>query len=207
MVIPRADLDLWLDDPGLVAGLPITWDEVEAAGFTDGNWQYDASCSQATWDDAIEAAEIEVDLIATADARSSTAAEFDNLIDGDLDDWQIIALGGIDAGVGAAVYALNAAGCVTTTSCRGHPGRYVGGGRDFPRVSFMTDAACARLVRHAAGASGCAFGVEPPIAEVFAVSVCEMMAFAEAMLAARSEFDALPRPAHRANPPDPSETA
>lgn len=189
---------MWLDDPAVASALPTSWAAVEAAGFADGNWEYDASYAQSSWDDAVEAAEVEAGLIATADARSATPAQFDELIDDELEDWQISALGGLDVGVAAAVYALNAAGCVTTTSCRGHPGKYASAGRDFPRVRFLTDAARAELVRAAAGASGCAFGVEPPIAEVFARTVTEMMAFVNHMLAARPSFDALPEPEHRA---------
>ena len=199
-MIPSADVELWLDDPELVAGLPEP-DEVEAVGFSDGNMQYEPGYAYTTWDDATEAADVERDLIAAADAGSSTPEAFDDLIDGELEDWQLMALGGIEAGVAAAVYALNAAGCVTTTSCRGHPGKYASSGRDFPRVRFMVDPPRARLVRTAAQAAGCAFGVEPPIAEVFARSVTQMMAFVDEMLAARSSFDAWPMPEHRRNPP------
>ena len=103
-----------------------------------------------------------------------------------------MALQGIDAGVAAAVVALNAAGCVTTASCRGHPGRYAGAGRDFPRVRFMADRFRATAVRDAAEAAGCAFGVEPPMLEVFARTVTDMHAFAANILAARVVFDSMP---------------
>lgn len=199
-MIPRAGIELWIDDPGLASGLPAP-DEVEAAGFADGNDQYEDYFAQASWDEAAEALNVERDLIRIADASASAPSEFDSLIDGDLEDWQQIALSGLDAGVATAVLALNAAGCVTTTSCRGHPGRYANDdGRDYPRVRFMADPARAMLVRDAAAISGCGFGVEPPIVEVFAQSLTEMMAFAEAVLAARGAFDALPAPAHCASP-------
>lgn len=200
-MIPRADIELWLDDPDLASGLPDP-DEVESAGFTDGNFQYEEYYAQASWDEAVEALEVERELIGAADARASAPSEFDALIDGELEDWQQIALSGLDAGVATAVLALNAAGCVTTTSCRGHPGRYISDdGHDFPRVRFMADPPRARLVRDAAADSGCGFGVEPPIVEVFARSLTEMMAFAERMLAARTAFDTLPTPPHRSSPP------
>lgn len=200
-MIPRADVDLWVDDPELTSGLPAP-DEVESAGFTDGNFQYEGYFAQTSWDEAAEALEVERELIQVADSRAATPREFDTLIDGELEDWQQIALAGLDAGVATAVLALNAAGCVTTTSCRGHQGRYASDdGHDFPRVRFMADRARARLVRDAAVKSNCGFGVEPPIVEVFARSLTEMMAFAAQMLAVRSAFDALPAPAHRSSTP------
>jgi hypothetical protein len=191
-VIPRADIELWLDDPELAAGLPETREEVEAAGFADGNWEYEPAYARSTWEDAAEALEVEAGLIESADRCATTPEEFDSLIDGELEDWQLMALGGIEAGVAAAVYALNAAGCVTTTSCRGHPGRFASAGRDVPRVRFMTDVPRARLVRAAAEWAGCAFGVEPPIAEIFAPSVSEMNTFAARLLADQDQFSALP---------------
>lgn len=201
-MIPRANIELWIDDPALAAGLPGP-DEVEAAGFTDGNYQYEDYLAYTSWDEAAEALDVERDLIRSTDASATTPSDFDSTIDGDLEDWQLIALNGLDAGVATAVLALNAGGCVTTASCRGHPGRYANDhGRDSPRVRFMADPARATLVRNAAAATGCGFGVEPPILEVFAQSVTEMIAFAQALVAARGAFDALPTPAHRAAAPN-----
>lgn len=201
-MIPRAAIDLWVDDPELAAGLPSP-DQVEVAGFLDGNLQYEEFFAQATWDEAAEALAVERDLIQVADAQAATPPEFDALMDGELEDWQQIALSGLDGGVAAAVLALNAAGCLTTTSCRGHPGRYGSDeGHDFPRVRFMADAVRARVVRDAAVESGCGFGVGPSFAEVFAPSLTEMTAFAERMLAARSAFEALPEPEHRSSTSD-----
>jgi hypothetical protein len=199
-VIPRASIELWVDDPDLASGLPDP-EEVEGVGFADGNFEFEPYFAHAAWEDAVEALEVERDLVRDADSRASTAREFDSLLDGDLDDWQRIALRGLDAGVATAVLALNAAGCVTTTSCRGHAGRYASDdGHDFPRVRFMADPARARLVRDAAEGTGCGFGVEPPIAEVFASSLAEFMAFAKTMLSTRAAFEALPPPPHRRGP-------
>jgi hypothetical protein len=187
---------MWHDDPALAAGLPDP-DGVEAAGFTDGNYQFDPSFALATWDEAAAALEVERDLVQAADAAAATPAQFDDFLDGDLEDWQLIALEGLEAGVAAATLALNAAGCVTTTSCRGHPGKYAAPGHDFPRVRFMADPERAAIIRTAAQDSRCAFGVEPPVVEVFARSVAEMLAFAEAILATRREFERLGNPPHR----------
>lgn len=199
-MIPRAEIELWVDDPELASGLPDP-DEVEAAGFADENYQYEDYYAQPPWDEAAEALDVESGLIRMADSRASALSEFDSLIDGELEDWQQIALGGLRAGVATAVLALNGAGCVTN-GCRKHPGRYANDdGCDFPRVRFMAHPARPRLVRYAAVGSRCGVGVERPIVEVFTRSVTEMMTFAERMLAARAAFDALPTPPHRSSPP------
>lgn len=196
-VIPVANIELWLDDPTLVAGIPQDRDEVAAAGFTDGNYEYDESYALSDWDSALDALPVEQELIAAADASSADGTEFESNLDGDLEDWQSIALQGLETGVATAVLALNAAGCVTTTSCRGHHGRYASSGRDFPRVRFMVDEGRAVIVRSAAEQAGCAFGVEAPIAEVFARTVTAMVTFAAFLIEARPQFELLDQPPHR----------
>lgn len=130
-------------------------------------------------------------LVVAAAADSSGA--FEEILDGDptdVDDVEELApLEGLDVGVAAVVLALNAAGCITGTSCRGHPGRsaYV-----YPRVHFHADAAHATLVRDAAVATNCGFAGVAPI-EAWARSVPAMLDLAAALIARAETFDALLR--------------
>jgi len=103
------------------------------SGYLDGNREYDPGFLETAWDEVDEALAVERDRLAITSAATSWS-EFEALLDGDLDDWEQIALCGLDAGVAAPVLALAAAGCVTTTSCRGHAG-YVGPHLDYPRVA------------------------------------------------------------------------
>jgi hypothetical protein len=70
---------------------------------------------------AAEALAVDRELVESAAASSSSGPEFDLVIDGNLEDWQMIALQDLEAGVATSALALNAAGCVSTTNCRGHP--------------------------------------------------------------------------------------
>lgn len=191
-MIPRGETELWIDDPHFAAGLPAP-SEAMTAGFRDENWEYEPGLLGATWDDAKRALEVERERVGLADAGSSSPSEFEDLVDGDLEDWELDAVWGLDVGVAAAVLSLIASGCVTTTSCRGHVGRFASG-HDIARVRFMADVPRATLVRDAAVAARCGFGVEPPIVEVFAPSVTEMLEFAQRMIDSEPLFKAWERP-------------
>jgi hypothetical protein len=194
-MIPRTNVDLPLDDPAEVGGYP-PLDDILADTF-DGNRSYDAGLLEADWEDVRDAVRIEKDLIAAADARSWSPDEFDAVLDEDLEDWQAMVLGGLDVGVAGAVLALVAAGCATSSSCRGHhtahPSPYA-----VPEVVFWTDHQRAGIVRQVAAQSGCAFGVgDEGRASVWAPSVLEMTAFAEGLLARRAALDGLSPPPFR----------
>jgi hypothetical protein len=194
-MIPSSPIVLAMDDPAGVAGYP-SLDDLYSDTL-DGNRLYDPGILDAGWDDVIEAITVEAGLIAAADAGSSTAAEFDALLDRDLEDWQELVLGTLDVGIAGAVLALSAAGCATSSSCRAN---HVGRSSDFvvPEVVFWTTPERAHLVRAVASDAGCAFGVdEDGRASVWAPSLAEMMTLARELLARRATFDGLPVPPYR----------
>lgn len=174
------------------AGVLLNSWEAATSEYLDGNQQYNPAFIRATWDDARDAIEVERDRVTHARRVAATHEGFDDEVDGELEDWQVETLWGIDVGVAGVTFALAAAGCVTTTSCRGHPG-YASPDRDFPRVRFYADAARARIVRDVAVASGCGFDFEPgEPAEIWAPSVTNMIAAAQRLLDLRATFEALP---------------
>lgn len=193
-MIPRVETELWINDPHLAAGFPAP-SEAMTAGFLDENWEYEPGLLAATWDDARRALEVELERVGLADAGSSSPGEFEDLVDGDLEDWELDAIWGLDVGVAAAVLSIIASGCVTTTSCRGHVGRFTSG-HDIARVRFMADVPRAALIRDAAVAARCGFGIEPPIVEVFAPSVTEMLEFAKRMIDSERMFTVWERPVY-----------
>lgn len=134
---------------------------------------------------------LEATLIAAADAASATVDDFDVILEQDLEDWQSLLLGGLDIGVAGTVLALSAAGCATSTSCRGHhtgkPSPY-----EVPEVVFWADIQRARAVREVAASTGCCFGVDDEgRASVWAPSVVEIMALAKELAARRETFEGL----------------
>ena len=128
-MIPRVDVPIHHGDPEDASGFP-SWEEA-ASEYLDGNQQYNPAFLRATWEDAQHAFEVELDRIAHTQRVATTHDEFDDEVDGELEDWQIESLWGIDVGVAGVTFALAAAGCVTSTSCRGHPG-YAWSESNFP---------------------------------------------------------------------------
>ena len=127
-------------DPGL---LRVVWlDEVLADGVGD-NLMYE-DISGTAWPE-VEAVILEEDeLIRAAADRATDGDDFDRLVNyeleqrypgDDFDDGPLSEFAGLDVGVMSAVAALSAAGCVTTTSCRGHRRH----GEPSPLVRFATD--------------------------------------------------------------------
>ena len=188
-MIPRSPVEPILDDPSGVSGYPAL-DDLLSDAF-DGNRLYDSTILETDWEDATEAIALETDLIAAADTASATADDFDAILEEDLEDWQSLLLDGLDFGVAGTVLALSAAGCATSTSCRGHhtcrPSPY-----EIPEVVFWADIQRARVVRDAAATTGCGFGVDDEgRASVWAPSVIEMMALARELTARRATFEGL----------------
>lgn len=188
-MIPRSSIGIQHEDPEAVAGWPVQEDAYSE--FLDGNRQYDRTILDATWDDAAEALSVEHSLVRSADQHADSGQQFDAAVDGDLEDWQAMALWGLDAGVAAAVLGLSAAGCIPTTSCRGHSGD-AREGTDFPRLRFYADRERSRLVRDAALRTECGFGGDPggPCA-VWSRSIEEMLAFAEQLILQQEAFACL----------------
>jgi hypothetical protein len=187
-MIPTRTTEIWHDDPALLSGLP---GRAEAdSDYLDGNRMYEPELRHATWQDASRALQVERDRLAVASAAGAER-EFESLFDGDLEDWEMIETFGLDLGVAAAVLALNAAGCLTSSSCRGHDG-YVGDhGRPWIRV--YADPARGSLVAAAAKRSGCGFAIDGAgVALLYAASIVEMLGLAEQVMDSAPAFDSLP---------------
>jgi hypothetical protein len=187
-MIPRQVIEIWQDDPGRLTGLP---SRVEATGgYLDGNREYESGFMQASWQEAAEALEIEQDRLARA-SFASEREEFEDLLDGELEDWEAMATGGLDVGIAAAVLALNAAGCLTSSSCRGH--YWQEGDAVRPWISVYSDPARRALIAQCAAQTGCGFAIdELGAALIFAPSIAEMIAFATALADRREEFVEFP---------------
>lgn len=188
-MIPHSRITIRHGDPASMAGLP-SRDEA-MSDYLDGNREYEPGMMASTWDDAAEALEVEQNrLVLSSTVTNDNQVETE--LDGDLDDWEAIALGGLDVGVAAAVMALNAAGCVTSTSCRGHPA-VAGDGRGYPRIRFFADPSRASIVLEAALASGCGMEVDGEgVGLLYAPSIAETIAFAAEIIGRRDLFRDLP---------------
>jgi len=182
-LIPRVAVEIEVEDPGRFRGLP---SQREArAGYLDGNREYDPDIGLTDWTDVEEAIAFERSLLSNA-RDASDSREFNELMDGETDDWD--PLQGLDGGVAAAVFALNAAGCVTSMSCRGHPG-YATEGFDIPRIRVFADAAQGAILAAAVRDAGCGLEIdERGTGLIYAPSVVEMIALAEVLLGRRAAF-------------------
>lgn len=184
-MIPRAPVHVSHDDPAALAGLPRR--EEALSDYLDGNREYEPGFMEASWDDASEALAVELGRLAVASATSRDG-DFEDALEGELEDWEAMAVAGLDVGVAAAVMALNAAGCLTSTSCRGHPGM-AGGGRNIPRIRFFAEPTRGSLVVESAVASGCGFEVDADgVGLIYAPSIEGTIALAEELLARRERF-------------------
>ncbi len=133
-------------------------------------------------------------MLASVDHQARSAEEFDALAYEEFEEEGAM-LGYFDLGVTGLVKALNAAGCVTAFSCRGHPGS---AREQHPQVLLTCDAARAELLAMLAARANC--GVENFCGTglaVYAASVSEMLQLGELVVEARDRFDALPAPERR----------
>ena len=89
------------------------------------------------WDDYLEAAKIEAEIIESADKRSKTPEEFEELVGEE----EHRVYDGLEAGVSGLVVALSALGCAPASSCRGHPNNHE---YNQPYVSFWATPTIAR---------------------------------------------------------------
>ncbi len=87
------------------------------------------------------------------------------------------------------VYALNAAGCVTASSCRGHPGL----GSEIPWVLFAGSADRVALIADLGRRAGVLLdNMDGGGVAALAPSVREMVSLSEAILAEAASFDRMP---------------
>ncbi|MGV8977265.1 MAG: hypothetical protein ACOH17_04405 [Cellulomonas sp.] len=142
------------------------------------------------WDAAVRAVTEEALIISEADSRSTTTQEFERLVqdaeDGASDaDWA-----GFDAGVAGLVFALNAAGFVTATSCRKHVDDPYG---HYPHVIAACDAQRFRQLLPLVVEDGAGISDEPSGGfGLYGPTVEPMMRLAALLVAHSSEFEALP---------------
>jgi hypothetical protein len=197
-VLPEFDVEPEVAqvDPGL---LRVVWlDEVLADGVGD-NLMYE-DISGTAWPE-VEAVILQEDELIRAAAEAATDGDdFDRLVNYELeqrypgDDFDVGPLSefaGLDVGVMSAVAALSAAGCVTTTSCRGHRRH----GEPSPLVRFATDEERLPVVQAAASNANCGLLLdEDGMLQLYAANVLALVEFARQMLQRRQAFDAIQTP-------------
>lgn len=205
-VIPQFDVDIRIDliDAGL---LRVIWfDEVFYEGIGDNRRYVDLS--ETEWPDVAEVVAEEDALLRHAAAQAADGDEFDQLLDRELDErypgedfdeGPLSSFAELDVGVMSAVAALSAAGCVTTTSCRGHRVS----GEPNPLVRFTTDEARLPLIQAAAQRTGCGLLLDPDgMLQLYAKNVLAFVEFARDMLARQEGFDAIETRVAMQRPPD-----
>lgn len=193
-MIPLSSIEIRRENPDRAAGYPPL--EVLTGGYVDGNRLYDSDFHDATWEDAIDALEVERDLVIVAHTQSTTWSDFEDAVDSD-EDFDPFVTCGLDIGVAGLVLALCAAGCATTTSCRGH----VHGPFDYPLVRFFADIGRARIVRDCAIEAGCGFASGGPM-EVWGPSVLHAIRLAHLLVYCRPAFERLLPPLLEWSEPD-----
>jgi hypothetical protein len=144
--------------------------------------------AEADWERVAELLPEEREALALVDAAAQTAEEFDAVA---FDEYE--AEGGLygllELGVTSLVYALNAAGCVSASSCRGHPGK----GSEGPWVLFAGSQERVALVNELAIRAGPRLdNMDGGGVALLAPSVVETMALAEAMKGAAASFEPMP---------------
>jgi hypothetical protein len=141
----------------------------------------------ATFAEAQECLAWERDLVVRLPQRTQQAE--DELLS--RDDIEPDLSAGLDLGMGAAVFALSAAGCATLVSCSGHfgEGRWI----EFPTVQFAADAARVEILLQIAESADCGMTDSyEGLVEVWARTIDEMLDFAEGVIARQTDFEALP---------------
>lgn len=144
--------------------------------------------AEADWERVAELLPEEREALARVDAIAQSAEEFDAVA---FDEYE--AEGGLyellELGVTSLVYALNAAGCVSASSCRGHPGKASEG----PWVLFAGSRDRVALVDELAIRAGPRLdNMDGGGVALLAPSVVETMALAEALQGASAAFGRMP---------------
>jgi hypothetical protein len=158
------------------------------------NWlgtqrSYDSSFhEEADWERASELLQEEREALARVDGLAEDWESFDEIAYEEYEAEGSL-YGLLELGVTGLVYTLNAAGCVTASSCRGHPGK----GSGIAWVMFAGSAERVGLISDLAGASGASIdNMEPGGIAILAPSVVETIELASRILAAASAFDRMP---------------
>lgn len=155
--------------------------------------------TDTSWEDTDNAIEDEAAIIETSMARAEDAEQLSRLLDAADDEFYDEDVdqsrgGGLDLGVRGAVFALNAAGCPTFTSCAGHDD---GRGLDVPYVAFYANRQQAEIIVEAARTVG--VGICPADAggiEVNSDRLNGLLDFAKEVRRRAADFDRI-RPKRR----------
>jgi hypothetical protein len=194
-MLPRFEVDPVVSeiDPGM---LRVIWlDDAMTDGIGDNRHYQDID--GVTWQEVEDLIAAESDMVSAAASRALDFGDFDRIIDhefasqcedDDDDDGLLSDYVTFDVGVISAATALSAAGCVTTTSCRGHETR----GEPNPLVRFTSDQQRLQAVRSAASSAGCGLLLDSEgMLQLYAPDVMCMIEFAREMLARRQQFSAV----------------
>ena len=193
-MIPRADVEIVWEVDYATLREPSA-DELE---YGCGTRQYaSALVIAATWEEATRLLEREGHALSRVASTAMDESEFDRLADEAeseyfIDDPNEGFVAAPDLGMFAACVGLCAAGCVTSASCRGHPGEYAWS--DHPVIQFMADPIRARSIEEIARATGCGLASVEGRLVLWAQSIEEVVSFAHLLLERRAEFDAIPLP-------------
>jgi hypothetical protein len=187
-VIPRFELSpIQGFNLGLILTPPREWIEYPVWLGVQRDY-YPGLHAEADWVRVEELVPEERGALRRVDATAQTPQQFDALA---FDEYEAegSVYGLLELGVTSLVYALNASGCVSASSCRGHPGR----GPEVPWVLFAGTADRVALVNDLAVKAG------PQLANMdgggvalMAPSVTEMLALAEAINEEAGTFDRMP---------------
>ncbi len=194
-MLPRSNVELsWDIDFGALR--EPSDNELDYGGF--GTRQYARQLVvEATWEEAADWLANERDAVDRLGRIAHDEDEFDDLAeakgDGIIDELEGFVTAP-DLGVRAAVTALCAAGCVTASSCRGHPGDLAWA--PYPVILFTADGKRARVLEQACRTAECGISsTDDGHLKIWAQSVVEMLDLAAVLIAERSQFDVIPLPA------------
>lgn len=193
MPLPRFEVEVSVEyiNP---ADLRVVFDdEITDEGIGDNRLYFDTSGIAWAALPLILAEEKEIVLVASQNALC--ANDFDGFVgeimarrypDGDVSDGALWGFSELDLGVISAVAALSAAGCITTTSCRGHQSR----GEAHPLVRFTTSGDRLGLIRGAAETANCGLLLDAAgMLQLYGTEIEHFMSFAQVMYDKRHEFD------------------
>lgn len=183
-MIPRVSVDVF-QDLDLDALRSPGRETVDYPGWLGTQRDYDSTFYDvATWELAEQALADERQILEAIDKQARDGDEFEDLAS-ELFDFEAPFLGYLELGVSALSIGLNAAGCVTASSCRGHVGR-----NDLPQVLLSCDRARGELLLELARRTSCGIqNCELEGLAVYAPSVCELLALAAEVIGGQERFE------------------
>lgn len=193
-MIPRADVEIVWEVDYATLREPSA-DDLE---YGCGTRQYaSALVIAATWEEAGCLLERDNHALTRVACAATNESEFDRLAheaesEYCIDDPNEGFVAAPDLGVFAACVGLCAAGCATSASCRGHPGKHAWS--DHPVIQLMADPTRARIIEEIAHATRCGLASVEGRLVLWAQSIEEIVSFAQLLLERGAEFDAIPLP-------------